>query len=508
MANNSRYLLLPAASGVPNLASRVLGLSLRRLRADWLALHGHDLLLAETFVDPQRYRGTCYRAANWLELGATQGFGRVRGGAIGYRAHGQPKRVWVYPLQADARQQLAAAEPRPTWIPWRHKMQLSAAQMESLYQFLQQVPDPRRQRGKRYSLPSVLTIVIAARLAGADTLTDISDFGRDLDRRTLERIGCRRRPCSGQVTAPGISTLHYILKALDAEQVERLSGAWMAQWVPQDEPLALDGKTLRGSYDRDRGPDGRLRDKAPVQQLTAVSIGSRIVAGQVGFSGCKEDAEGAALRQLLDQLQQPGRCVLADALHTQQETARKLGELDMHYVLNLKANQPTLLEQVRDDYRWGAAAETVVNLGHGRIERRTIQVSEDVSDCPEWLQFPGVRRVFRIRREAVYKKDGRQRKPETAYFVTSLPPHKCAPLYLLQIVRGYWGAVENGMHWVRDAVLREDACRVRKGALPRVLAALTNMTLTILCLAGVSDLKRTMRSFYRKGSRAVKLLLG
>ena len=149
-----------------------------------------------------------------------------------------------------------------------------------------------------------------------------------------------------------------------------------------------------------------------------------------------------------------------------------------------------------------------MNLGHGRIERRTIQVSEDVSDCPEWLQFPGVRRVFRIRREAVYKKDGRQRKPETAYFVTSLPPHKCAPLYLLQIVRGYWGAVENGMHWVRDAVLREDACRVRKGALPRVLAALTNMTLTILRLAGVSDLKRTMRSFYRKGSRAVKLLLG
>ena len=95
-----------------------------------------------------------------------------------------------------------------------------------------------------------------------------------------------------------------------------------------------------------------MRDKAPVQQLTAVSIGSRIVAGQVGFSGCKEDAEGAALRQLLDQLQQWGRCVLADALHTEQETARELGELDMHYVLNLKANQPTLLEQVRDDYRW------------------------------------------------------------------------------------------------------------------------------------------------------------
>ena len=158
--------------------------------------------------------------------------------------------------------------------------------------------------------------MIAARLAGADTLTDISDFGRDLGRAALLRIGCRPRPGDGRVTAPGISTLHYILKALDAEEVERLAGEWMAQWVPQDEPLALDGKTLRGSYDRDRGPDGRLLDQAPVQPLTAVSIGSGIVAGQIGFSGKQEDAEGAALRRLLERVRQAGRCVLADALHT------------------------------------------------------------------------------------------------------------------------------------------------------------------------------------------------
>ena len=507
LANNSRYVLLPAAAGVPNLASRVLGLSLRRLRTDWLARHGHDLLLAETFVDP-RFAGTCYRAANWQEVGSTRGYGRVRGGAIGYQAHGVPKRVLVYPLQRDARQQLAAAEPHADWIPWRYKMQLSSAQMESLYGFLGQVHDPRKRRGRRYSLPSVLTIVIAARLAGADTLTDISDFGRDLGAATLRRIGCRPMPGSGRLTAPGISTLHYILKALDEEEVERLAGAWMAQWVPQDEPLALDGKTLRGSYDRDRGADGKLLDRPPVQQLTAVSIGSGIVAGQIGFSGKKEDAEGTALRNLLQQVGQPGRCVLADALHTQQETARTIGELGMDYVLNLKANQPTLLAQVRDDYGWGEAATTVVNCGHGRIETRTIQVSEDVSDCPEWLAFPGVRRVFRIRREAVYKKDGRERQPETAYFVTSLPAHKAGPGRLLEIVRGYWGAVENGIHYVRDVALREDACRVRKGSLPRVLAALTNVTLTILRLLRVRNLKRTMRSFYRQGWRAVAVLLG
>jgi hypothetical protein len=69
----------------------VLGLSLRRLCADWLARHGHELLLAESFVDPSRFVGTCYRASNWIEVGRTAGFGRQRGGRIGYVSHGQPK---------------------------------------------------------------------------------------------------------------------------------------------------------------------------------------------------------------------------------------------------------------------------------------------------------------------------------------------------------------------------------------------------------------------------------
>ncbi len=99
VANQSRFLLLSEAGSSPHLASRVLGLSLRQLPREWQRLHGSALLLAESFVDPARFAGTCYRAANWLEVGATQGFGRVRGGAIGYRHHGAPKRVFVYPLR-------------------------------------------------------------------------------------------------------------------------------------------------------------------------------------------------------------------------------------------------------------------------------------------------------------------------------------------------------------------------------------------------------------------------
>lgn len=103
VVQNTRFLLLPWVR-VPHLASKVLAASLRRLRADWQARYGHDLLLAETFVDPTRFRGTCYRAANWVCLGPTRGAGK-RGNR--YHRHGVPKLVFVYPLQPHARDRLA-----------------------------------------------------------------------------------------------------------------------------------------------------------------------------------------------------------------------------------------------------------------------------------------------------------------------------------------------------------------------------------------------------------------
>jgi len=112
VVQNTRFLLLPWVR-VPHLASKVLAATCRRLGADWQARYGHDLLLAETFVDPSRFRGTCYRAANWVCLGATQGAAK-RGNR--YHRHGVPKLVFVYPLQRQVRLRLAAplaSEGRP-----------------------------------------------------------------------------------------------------------------------------------------------------------------------------------------------------------------------------------------------------------------------------------------------------------------------------------------------------------------------------------------------------------
>ncbi len=119
VCNQSRFLILPEASGIACLASRVLGRSVGHLRHEWPRQNGHSLLLAETFVDPSRFADLCYRAANWILVGSTRGFVRTRGAAIGYVEHQLPKRVFVYPLCKDARRQLAGEQGNPDWRPFR-----------------------------------------------------------------------------------------------------------------------------------------------------------------------------------------------------------------------------------------------------------------------------------------------------------------------------------------------------------------------------------------------------
>ena len=106
IANNSRFVILTPGR-VRNLASRVLGLSLRRLSQDIQAVHGYPVFLAETFVDVSRFVGTCYRASNWRSLGLTRGFAREPGGSARWRHHGQPKEIFVFELTDAAAEALS-----------------------------------------------------------------------------------------------------------------------------------------------------------------------------------------------------------------------------------------------------------------------------------------------------------------------------------------------------------------------------------------------------------------
>ena len=150
IANNSRFLILPQWH-LANLGSTVLSRCARRLGEDWRERFGHPLVLVETFVDPTRFQGTVYRAANWLFLGHSRGYSRTRDG---YSATApSPKKVFVKALQADARTVLARPVLDPSYRIGAPRIMLTADQMRTLPDFFADIPDPRRSQGRRHPLP-------------------------------------------------------------------------------------------------------------------------------------------------------------------------------------------------------------------------------------------------------------------------------------------------------------------------------------------------------------------
>jgi len=244
IANNSRFLILPHWHR-RNLGSKILSLCQRRLPRDWQERFGHRLVLLETFVDPQRFQGTVYRAANWSYLGPTRGFRRTR---QGYSATAlSPKKVFVRPLQADARKVLA----RPVLqFPYRQgvpKIMLSAQQMRSLPEFFIDIPDPRRAQGRRHALCTVLAIACGAILCGMRGYKAISDWTQSLGPKARQRFRCRRE--NGRYVVPSESIIRDVLVRVEPAHLDRALKRWNESYGENDTTLAIDGKTLCNAID-------------------------------------------------------------------------------------------------------------------------------------------------------------------------------------------------------------------------------------------------------------------
>jgi len=249
VVNNSRFLILPDWH-VFNLGSRVLALCPRRLASDWQATFGHGVLLLETFVDPQRFRGTVYRAANWVYVGNTKGFRRTR---RGYSALPQsPKRVFLQPLRADAGALLSQAVLPPPYQIGGSKIMLSAAQMQSLPAFFRDLPDPRRAQGRRHRLSTVLGIAAGAVLCGMRGYRAIADWAQSLGPKARERFGCRRE--KGGYVVPSESIIRNVLIRVDPAHLDRALRGWNQVFAGEDESLALDGKTMCNALDAEGHP--------------------------------------------------------------------------------------------------------------------------------------------------------------------------------------------------------------------------------------------------------------
>jgi hypothetical protein len=244
VANNSRFLILPEWHH-PNLGSKVLSLCHQRIGADWERHFGHPLLLLETFVDRARFHGTVYRAANWSCLGLTRGFRRTR---AGYSAGGEsPKLVFVRPLRRDAGRQLSSTLLDPIYQNGVPRMMLTAAQMRTLPDFFNAIPDPRRTQGRRHRLATVLAISAGAVLCGLRGYKAIAEWAEDLGPKARERFRCRRE--QGRYLVPSESIIRDVLIRVDPVALDRALQQWNQAFGEKDQSLAIDGKTMKNAVD-------------------------------------------------------------------------------------------------------------------------------------------------------------------------------------------------------------------------------------------------------------------
>jgi hypothetical protein len=246
IVNNSRFLILPDWH-IQNLGSRILSLCQRHLNADWQKAFGHPVILLETFVDPQRFQGTIYKAANWLYVGDTKGFGRTR---HGYTATAQsPKMVFLKPLRADAQTLLCQATLQFPYRTGGPKMMLNAQQMQSLPSFFAEIPDPRRAQGRRHQLATVLAIVAGACLCGMRGYKAIADWAQSLGKNARQRFGCRYDKRRDRYIVPSESRIRDVLIRVDPVQLDRALQHWNETYAQEDKTLAIDGKTMCNAID-------------------------------------------------------------------------------------------------------------------------------------------------------------------------------------------------------------------------------------------------------------------
>jgi hypothetical protein len=342
----------------------VLKLASERLAGDWQEQFGYPVLVLETFVDPERFRGTCYKAAGWQQLGATQGY--ERDWRDFYTDTRHPKQLWVRALSPAALEQARAPELPPALAdphgPLPPACPVPAAKLDSLRErFHKRITDSRKPRGVRHKLASMLTLIGVATAAGCKGPHAIAEFGESLTHPQRRRLRCRPRPGRpGQYDVPSERTIRRVLKTVSCEQLKNETVAWMDGEDPAPlELLHVDGKTIRNA---DPAPPRSAAQQAEAAALPPSEVpaelqkpkadkalmlvnfqttGQRLV-DQVAVP--QDTNEEAAVAAHLPKMDLAGVCLTADAAHTVKANCRQLTQNNgAEFFLILKANQPTAL---------------------------------------------------------------------------------------------------------------------------------------------------------------------
>ena len=376
---------------------------------------------------------------------------------------------------------------------------LSARQSITLLQELLKVPDPRRRRGRRHSLQSVLLIAVCAVLAGARSFAAIGDWSAI----SRPAVGVCGHP-------PHAATIRRVLMGVDPVAVERALTRWAlarrddqaaaVEQVPaprngRRRVYAVDGKNLRGAHQ----PGGQQ-----TKLVCVVDHTHRLVLTQTEVVDGNEIAAFVTALELLPDLR--GCLITADALHTQAGHVTYLSGRGAHYLFTVKDNQPTLRRALAA-LPWKAApndADPGSDRSHGRLESRTATVL-DLDSQPQRQLFPGAQRAMKIVRRRTDATTGAT-STETVYAITSLGHRYADGVLLARWLRSHW-LIENSVHWVRDVTLGEDHSGVRTGAGPQVMAALRNTAINISRLAGHTNIAAAQRHFSWTPAAALNAVL-
>lgn len=371
---------------------------------------------------------------------------------------------------------------------------------------LASVTDPRKTRGVRHRLVTVLAAAVCAVLAGARSYVAIAEWAHELPISVRIRLGIGRPGPGGG--APSESTFRRVLQSVDADELDRVVAGWLteraaatssacgtgaAQAAPM-RAIAVDGKTARGA---------RRADGGQVHLLGALQHGGGIVLAQTEIDSKTNEITGFA--PLLDRIDITDTIVTADALHTQDRHAIYLHKRRAHYVLIVKANRPTLRAQlVGLPWREVPTVDLSREKGHGRAESRALKLVSVCGVAGAGIAFPHARLAVQITR---------RRRPiatskwhtETVYAVTDLDFGDIRADQLAEVIRGHW-AIENRLHWIRDVVFAEDHSQIRTGTGPATMAVLRNLAVSRHRLNGATNIAAACRAVSRHPTRAADLL--
>ena len=358
-----------------------------------------------------------------------------------------------------------------------------------LMEKLDQITDPRKARGKQYSLSFLLVVILLAELAGEDTPKGIAEWLKLRRKQIVAAFNSKRD------RVPAYNTVRRTLADTVSEsELQQSFRQYLHQSYGGQQSIlvVLDGKTLRGTI-----PKGKTRG---VHLLAAYLPEEGIVLMQVAVES-KENEITAAPR-VLSSLDLKGRIVCGDALFTQRDLSVQIVAQGGDYIWFAKDNQQQLREDVtrffeppRKAKGWHMAQlpQTTARScekAHGRLEQRVLTLMTDETNFIDW---PALQQVFKLDRRIICCRTG-EISEETVFGITSLSPERGSAAQVLKWTRSYWG-IENGLHYRRDKTLREDSIRMSDDNQAEVMAVLNNFIVGLAGKLGFSNLASARRHF-------------